>query len=553
MNSTILFCGVMMIGCLSLSRCLQAPWLQKSWGRTASPLRLGAIRGGSATMPSMSFSLGPTRFTETIVEEAPEGVDPVPIVILTESSFKDWVDSQDPRLVGMMEHLGWTGKFKANKFMHLPSLNEGEAPVTRVMTVSEKDLSSRYSLAKLPNTLPAGYYTLTTPSGELPAPENAALGWALGSYKFDRYKSGKTKPAAESDTDDEKKKPCLVWPKSLSAQQKASVVNEAAAFFLVRDLINTPCEDMGPGDLQRTAEGLVEEFGGSVETIIGDDLLKKNYPQIHAVGRAAQEPDRTPRLIKMEWGSGDKLVTLVGKGVCFDTGGLDIKPAQFMLNMKKDMGGSAQVLGLARWIMSEKLPIKLRVFVPAVENAISGNAYRPGDVLTARNGKTTEISNTDAEGRLVLADALVDACSENPDLLIDCATLTGAARVALGTDCPAMFCNDDELGSSLQAESWKCEDKMWQLPLFAEYNKQIESKIADLKNTGLPQGGAISAALYLQNFVSSKKTDGSDESIPWVHIDFMGTNTAGKPGKPEGGEAQGMRALYNIIKVKYAA
>jgi len=512
-------------------------------------LTLQALKGGAN-----SVAPDPKRFLEFFAEEPPPETDVVPILVLTESTFGSWSASQDPRLKGLLEHLGWGGKFKANKFVHVPNLEEGSRPsVTRVMTVPEKDLQSRYSMSKLPSALPAGFYSFTTPTEDLPFPERSALSWALGAYKFERYKTGSKKSTEGEDqeggTEDTSKKARLVWPKNLSSNQKATVINEATAFYLVRDLINTPCEDMGPQHLQSTAEQLAKEFGASITTIVGEELLEQNYPQIYAVGRAAGS-DRAPRLIKMEWGDGEKTVSLVGKGVCFDTGGLDIKPSSNMLGMKKDMGGAAQVLGLARWIMSENLPLKLRVYIPAVENAISGTAYRPGDVLTARNGKTTEITNTDAEGRLVLADALVEACSENPDLVIDCATLTGAARVALGTDCPVMFCNDDELATYLQAESWKCEDKMWRLPLLEELGKQIESKIADLRNTGLPQGGAITAALYLQHFISSSKSKDAVDKLPWIHIDFMATNAAGKPGKPEGGEAQGMRALFNVIKDK---
>uniref|UniRef100_A0A7S4DAN7 Cytosol aminopeptidase domain-containing protein n=2 Tax=Heterosigma akashiwo TaxID=2829 RepID=A0A7S4DAN7_HETAK len=543
-----------------------------------------SLRGGASlriNSMTMSTALDPARFMESIVDKAPEGVEAVPIIVLTEKTYKTWVEGRAASQQALLAHLGWGEAFKPGKFAHLPeepTAGGGAAGLVRAMTVAEKDLvGSRYALAKLPASLRPGHYALrAADGGPLPAgaPEKAALGWALGAYKFDRYKSNKT-PAA--------KKPYLIWPEGVGAAARAAVAAEAGAFALVRDLINTPAEDMGPADLQRCAEGLAADYGAAVAVVAGAELLAQNYPQIHAVGRAAELPERAPRLIKMEWGPEDaKAVTLVGKGVCFDTGGLDIKPAQFMLGMKKDMGGAAQVLGLARWIMSTGLNVRLTVYVCAVENAISGNAFRPGDVLTARNGKTTEITNTDAEGRLVLADALVAACEardgRGPDLLVDCATLTGAARVALGTDCPAMFCNDDAIAQKLQAISWAEEDKLWRLPLLQDMKKQIVSKVADLRNTGLPQGGAICAALYLQEFVgkpkASKDADadedtgdneeegGSDEGdapaagedkVAWVHLDFMGTNAAGKPGRPEGGEAQGMRALYHLIRDDYAA
>ena len=301
----------------------------------------------------------------------------------------------------------------------------------------------------------------------------------------------------------------------------------------------------------QVARDLAEAAGASIRTVEGDALLE-GYPQIHAVGRAAG-PKQQPRLIDLTWGSEDApKVTLVGKGVCFDTGGLDIKPAAAMLTMKKDMGGAAHVLGLAAMVMDAQLPVRLRVLVPAVENAISGDAFRPGDVLVARNGKTTEIGNTDAEGRLVLADALVEACSEAPDLLVDCATLTGAGRVALGTDVPCLFANDEGVAVAdvLVAESAKEQDQVWRLPLWQGYREEINGKIADLKNIGNgPYGGAITAALYLAEFVEPAAEGGA--APPWLHLDMMAFNTGSKPGRPEGGEAMGMRALFRLLEARF--
>ena len=310
---------------------------------------------------------------------------------------------------------------------------------------------------------------------------------------------------------------------------------------------------MGPAELEAVARRLAAAYGAAVATVEGAALLA-GYPQIHAVGRAAGEKQQ-PRLVDLTWGAADApRVTLVGKGVCFDTGGLDLKPAAAMLTMKKDMGGAAHVLGLAAMVMDAGLPVRLRVLIPAVENAVSGDAFRPGDVLAARNGKTTEIGNTDAEGRLVLADALVEACADAPELLVDCATLTGAGRVALGTDVPALFANEEgvDVADQLVAASAGEQDQVWRLPLWPGYREQIDSKIADLKNIGAgPYGGAITAALYLAEFVEAPPDGGAPP--PWLHLDMMAYNTGSKPGRPEGGEAMGMRALFRLLEARYKA
>ncbi len=311
----------------------------------------------------------------------------------------------------------------------------------------------------------------------------------------------------------------------------------AEAIGLVRDLVNTPAADMGPAQLAEAARDLAKRHRGKCTVLVGDTLLKRNYPAVHAVGRAAAEE---PRLIDLRWGSKGPKVTLVGKGVCFDSGGLDLKPAAGMKLMKKDMGCAAHVLGLASLIMAEKLPLQLRVLVPAVENAVSGNAFRPLDVLQTRKGLTVEVGNTDAEGRLVLCDALAEADSEKPDLLIDFATLTGAARVALGPDLPAMFCNDDKLAGLILRHGAVEGDPVWRLPLHKGYRPGLESKVADLNNiSNSPYGGAITAALFLENFVSP--------GTRWAHFDIMAWNVATRPGRPEGGEAMGLRAVYAAI------
>ena len=315
----------------------------------------------------------------------------------------------------------------------------------------------------------------------------------------------------------------------------------------MRDLINTPAGDMGPSQLAAAARALGRQFGARVSVITGDKLLRQNYPAIHAVGRAAAA---APRLIDLDWRPAGRqslpLVAICGKGVCFDTGGLDLKSSASIKLMKKDMGGGAQALGLARMIMAAGLPVHLRVLIPAVENAVAGNAYHPLDVIATRKGLSVEVGNTDAEGRLVLADALAEACRARPDLVIDLATLTGAARVALGTGLPALFCNDDDLAEQTLAAGRRAGDPMWRLPLWAPYRDKLKSKVADINNISPgAYGGAITAALFLQEFVTA--------GTPWIHVDFMGWNEAEQPGRPEGGEAQGMRALFALIEREFCA
>jgi len=355
---------------------------------------------------------------------------------------------------------------------------------------------------------------------------SGAIGWALAAYKFDRYLSDKNEKISK-----------LALPKAIDLD---GVIREATSVALVRDLVNTPTDDLGPAELQDAAEALAEEFGASCSTIVGDDLLDENFPAIHAVGRAAAL-GREPRLIDLIWGEDTApRVTLVGKGVCFDTGGLDIKTGGSMRLMKKDMGGAANALGLARLIMTAGLKVRLRLLIPAVENAIAGNSYRPGDVVATRKGFSVEIGNTDAEGRVVLCDALALACEETPDYLFDFATLTGAARVALGPDLPATFSNDDTLWTALETAAKHVGDPLWRLPLWAPYDEGLASPIADICNIGdSPMGGSITAALYLQRFV--------DEGIKWVHVDLYAWNPKARPGRPKGGEAQAIRAVYAAL------
>ena len=353
-----------------------------------------------------------------------------------------------------------------------------------------------------------------------------ALGWALGSYRFTRYR----------DAD-----PCakLAIPGEASEDRVTAM---AESLYLGRDLINTPAEDMGPEDLAAAAETLADRSDATCEIIVGDDLLAQNYPSVHTVGRASHRP---PRLIDIRWGEkGAPKLTLVGKGVCFDSGGLDLKPAAGMKLMKKDMGGGASVLALAGMIMRLGLKVRLRVLVPAVENSVAGNAYRPLDVIKTRKGITIEIGNTDAEGRVILCDALAEASSEKPDLLIDMATLTGAARVALGPDLPAFFCNDDDLAETIRKIGVDHKDPAWRLPLWQPYQQMIKGEVADINNSGSgPGAGAITAALFLQHFV--------DDGVPWAHFDIMGWNLSGQPGRPAGGEPMAVRGLFAMLEERY--
>ncbi|MBB4480962.1 leucyl aminopeptidase family protein [Rhizobium etli] len=378
-----------------------------------------------------------------------------------------------------------------------------------------------YIAGRLARALPAGDWHIET------APLTAnrlALGFGLGSYRFDRYKSEKS-PAAT-----------MLIP---SDADGADIKRQLAGVFLARDLINTPTNDMGPDQLEAAFRGLAQHYKAEVSVITGDALLEQNFPLVHTVGRASAD---APRLLELRWGKkGHRKVTLVGKGVCFDTGGLDIKPAASMLLMKKDMGGAANVMGLALMIMDAKLKVDLRVIVPVVENAISSNAFRPGDIYRSRKGLTVQIDNTDAEGRLILADALAYADEEEPELLIDMATLTGAARVALGPDLPPFFTDDTNLAHDLTEASLETDDPIWRLPLYAGYEKDIRAKFADLTNA--PAGGmagSITAALFLKRFVSKTKS--------WAHFDIYGWAQSERPHSPGGGEAQAIRALFHHIR-----
>lgn len=354
-----------------------------------------------------------------------------------------------------------------------------------------------------------------------------ALGWALGAYSFERYR----KPAGE--------RPELVLPKKAD---RAAVEAEAAAIYHARDLINTPAQDLPPSKLAEAVQEIGRSRGAQVRVVVGEALLAENYPSIHTVGRAAADP---PRLADLTWGRpGDPKVTIIGKGVCFDSGGLDIKSSAAMKMMKKDMGGAAAAIALARMVMDAGLKLRLRLMIPAVENAIAGNAFHPLDVIRTRKGLTVEVGNTDAEGRLILCDALAEADAEKPAMILDFATLTGAARVALGPELPALFSNSDALADALLAQGRAQDDPLWRLPLHPGYRGYLDSKVADMSSTGdSPFAGSITAALYLERFVS--------DTTPWAHIDTFGWNAKARPGRPEGGEALAVRAAFAMLKDRF--
>ncbi|NVK19373.1 MAG: leucyl aminopeptidase family protein [Methylocystaceae bacterium] len=448
--------------------------------------------------------------------------DPITLIPVLSDQFDKWLKKQTKDLQNWVNAHDY--KASPGSTLNVPG-KKGSIDSVLVGVSSDNIM---WDYAGLPASLPKGTYKIKGRLKEEEA-DTACLGWALGTYSFDWYKES-TKDFAS-----------LVIPKSTDTTRLEAL---AGGIELTRDLINIPAADMGPVELAQAACDLAADFDAECTLIQDQDLVEQNFPAVYAVGKGAAD-DRRPCLIDMAWGD-DKnpKVTLVGKGVCFDTGGLDIKPAQFMKLMKKDMGGAAHVLGLAKAIMTAKLPVKLRVIIPAVENAVSDKAMRPLDVVESRKGKTIEIGHTDAEGRVVLADGLALACEDKPELILDFATLTGAARVALGTELPALFSNDDQLAHDLLAGGQTEDDHMWRLPLWKPYRKMIDAKTGDLSNESTaPYGGAITAALFLEEFV--------EKSIPWAHMDVMGWNVSSKPGKPEGGEAMGLRAAFAMIKNRF--
>ncbi len=440
------------------------------------------------------------------------------LILVDKPGLGDWLKGQPERARQAVSAQAFKGE--AHQLAILPG--DG-ANWSALLGVGDREKLGPWCLAKAAEALPEGVYRL---EGASPGP--AMLGWLLGQYSFNRYKQ----------------EPKTKGPRVLLTPDAARIdenVGLAEATFMVRDLVNLPAGDLGPAELQQAVE---QAAAGAAVTIISGKSLETDFPMIHAVGRAAA-PDRGPRLIEIEWGDQrHPRIAVIGKGVCFDTGGLDIKPSSGMRLMKKDMGGAAHALALAVLIMRNRLPVRLHLLIPAVENAVSGHAFRPGDVLRSRNGLSVEIGNTDAEGRLILADALTKAGEGRPELMIDFATLTGAARVALGPDLPALFANDDALAAGLVSGAEAVSDPVWRMPLWKPYDEFFASDIADIANASeQPLAGAVTAALFLQKFVP--------DGIPWAHFDTFAWRQAAKPGRPKGGDALGLRAAWHFLKSRY--
>ncbi len=451
------------------------------------------------------------------LEFATDGADALPLHVIEQDALEDWLSGQSANVATWVNAAGFTGGL--GQSLLVPDGNGAPEMALAGYGTEAARKRGRFHLAAQAANLPEGVYRLEGLAPERAAEE--ALGWLFAGYAFDRYKD--QKPA----------KATLVAPEGVDAARLQAI---AAGEALTRDLINTPASDMGPVELEAACADLAKEQGAEIEVIRGEALLDENFPMIHTVGRAA---DQAPRLIDMRWGDTGPNLTLVGKGVCFDTGGLNLKPGASMGLMKKDMGGAATVLGLARMIMALKLPVRLRVLIPAVENSVSGNAFRPGDILTARNGMTVEINNTDAEGRLVLADALSFGAEDEPDLMISMATLTGAARVAVGPDIAPYFTDDGVLSGALDAAALEVADPVWRLPFHEPYEAMIEPGIADLDNA--PKGGfagAITAALFLRRFAGGTR---------YAHFDIYGWNQSAAPGRTKGGVGMGARALLEAL------
>jgi leucyl aminopeptidase len=441
----------------------------------------------------------------------------IPLSFILKNELSDWQAQQPAFIQSWLINSG----FEKQGLALIPNAATGELSHVYCLMHSADDF---WAAGELASKLPAGCYQT---QGDNECVERIALGFVLGGYEFSEYKEKATVKA------------------QLGISDKAvfdRIKQQADAINLARDLVNTPAVDMMPQHLSQVMADLADTHEGEFSQWVGDELLEQNYPTIHMVGRASENK---PRLLDLKWGAIDApLITLVGKGVCFDSGGLDLKPSSGMRNMKKDMGGAAHVIALAQLIMTANLPIRLRVLVPAVENAVSRNAFRPGDVVKTRKGIMVEIDNTDAEGRLVLCDALSEAQNDNPDLIIDFATLTGACRVALGTELPGFFSTHRDIANGIIDAGLSVNDPVWQLPLFEQYTSFLNSDVADMTNSAsTPFGGAITAALYLKAFV--------EPSTPWVHFDVMAWNLRALPGRPAGGEALGIRAVFTYLQNRF--
>nr|WP_087573132.1 leucyl aminopeptidase family protein [Sphingomonas sp. CDS-1] len=443
------------------------------------------------------------------------------IRIVDAQGLEAWLASQPERVRTLVAAQKFKGK--AHEHAILPGNDPADWSV--IAGVASREKLGPWCLAKLAEALPEGTYRLAE---GIAGP--AMLGWLTAQYRFDRYRKEENGSGVR-----------VLLTGEVAQIEAATRLAEAVA--LVRDLVNTPAADMGPGDLEAAARRVAERFDAECKVTKGD-ALEQGFPMIHAVGKAADK-SFAPRLIELRWGDPKHpKIAIVGKGICFDSGGLDIKPSSAMRLMKKDMGGAAHALALAQLIMGSRLPVRLHLLIPAAENAVSGNAFRPGDILQSRKGLTVEIGNTDAEGRLVLGDALTLAGEDKPDLIIDYATLTGAARVAVGPDLPALFTNDDALAGEMDAAGGVVDDPTWRLPLWDGYAEMLKSDVADINNAG--EGGfagAITAALFLKRFVP--------ENTPWVHLDTFAWRPSSRPGRPKGGEALGLRAAFHVLQGRY--
>lgn len=446
------------------------------------------------------------------------------IHIVDPKGYEAWLSDQPDRIREALKAQG----FKAKGYAHAILPGEQADDWAAVTCVANRDSLSSWCLARLAEILPEGTYRVVSEADTAPA----LFGWLTAQYQFNRYRT--------------KKEDAPIGPRILLTRDVARIepaLRLARATHLVRDLVNTPAADMGPAELEAAADALARAHDASLVVTQGD-TLEQHYPMIHAVGRAAGR-SHAPRLIELSWGNpAHPRIAIIGKGVCFDSGGLDIKPSSAMRLMKKDMGGAAHALALAQLVMESRLPVRLHLLIPAVENAVASNAFRPGDVLATRNSMTVEIGNTDAEGRLVLADALSRAGEEQPELILDFATLTGAARVALGPDLPALFANDDALATDLAQAGTAVDDPVWRLPLWDGYDDMLKSDIADIANAGESGfAGAITAALFLKKFVSN--------TMQWAHFDTFAWRQSARPGRPKGGDALGLRAAFAMIEARY--
>ena len=446
-----------------------------------------------------------------------------PLLLVDRAGYDAWRALQGEAVAGWLDANGFRPHGGA------PLLVPGADGRVAYALAGIADAADPLALSHLPALLPEGTYRLSPGSPLAIDPGRALLGWGLGAYRFERYVKPPRAPAR------------LVLESADADASEAWTLLKAST--LVRDLVNTPTEHMGPEELEAVAVRIAAAYGGRVQTVVGDALLEKNFPAIHAVGRASH---RAPRLIELLWGDeAHPRLAIVGKGVCFDTGGLDIKAADGMRNMKKDMGGAAHALALAKLVMARRLPVRLQLLLPAVENAIGPDAFRPGEVLSTRQGLSVEVDNTDAEGRLVLCDALTYAVEGQPALLVDFATLTGAARVALGPDLPALYTNDEPLAADFTAAAEAARDPVWRMPLWRPYITYLKSSIADIANAGASRmAGSITAAVFLDRFVPP--------ALPWAHLDVYAWNDGERPGKPAGGEAQGLRAAWQLLKHRFA-